>query len=39
MNLLDAGAQNLNNYLANDRNIGYVEIYLGASFYVGKSNK
>jgi len=39
MNLLDAGAQNLNTYLANDRNIGYVEIYLGVSFYVGKSKK
>jgi opacity protein-like surface antigen len=39
MNLLDAGAQNLNNYLSNDRNIGYIEIYLGASFYVGKSKK
>lgn len=39
MNLLDAAAPNLNTYLGNDRNIGYIEIYLGASFYIGKSKK
>jgi len=39
MNLNDAGAQSLNNYLNKDRNIGYFEFYLGASFFVGKTKK
>lgn len=39
MNLNDAGAQGLNQYLSTDRNIGYFEFYLGASFFIGKSKK
>jgi hypothetical protein len=39
MNLLDAAAPNLNNSLANSRNIGFLEFYLGAAFYIGNSKK
>ena len=39
MNILDEGAQSLNNNLNTSRNIGYFEFYLGASFFVGKTKK
>ncbi len=37
MNLLDKSATNLNTNLSKDRNIGYMEFYLGLSIFMGKS--
>lgn len=39
MNLLDKTATDLNTNLSKDRNIGYMEFYLGACFFVGKTKK
>jgi hypothetical protein len=39
MNLLDKAATDLNTNLSKDRNIGYMEFYLGVCFLIGKSNK
>ena len=39
MNILDKAATDLNTNLSEDRNIGYMEFYLGAAFFVGKSKK
>lgn len=39
MNLLDAADVNLNDNLSTDRSIGYMEFYLGATFFLGKSKK
>jgi opacity protein-like surface antigen len=39
MNLLDEGVQDLNVNLTQDRNIAYMEFYLGASFFIGKTKK
>lgn len=39
MNLLDASAPDLNSALSNNRNIGFLEFYLGAAFYIGSSKK
>jgi hypothetical protein len=39
MNLLDKAAANLNSNLYKDRNITYIEFYLGAAIYLGKSKK
>ena len=39
MNLLDGYDTDLNTNLKESRNIGFMELYLGASFFVGKSKK
>jgi len=39
MNLLDKAASELNANLSKDRNIGYVELYLGATIFLGKTKK
>ena len=39
MNLLDKAAANLNTLLYKDRNIAYMEFYLGGAIYLGKSKK
>jgi opacity protein-like surface antigen len=39
MNLLDKADTDLNTKLSKDRNIGYMEFYLGVCFLIGKSNK
>jgi len=39
MKLLDADATDLNKHLTQSRNISFMEFYLGASFFVGKSKK
>lgn len=37
MNLLDKAGTEFNTNLSNNRNIGYMEIYLGATIFMGKS--
>jgi len=37
MNLLDKAATDLNTNLSKDRNIGYMEFYVGATIFMGKS--
>ena len=37
MNLLDAAASDFNTNLSKNRNIGYMELYLGATIFMGKS--
>jgi hypothetical protein len=39
MNLLDKAATDINTNLNQNRNIGYMEFYLGASFFFGKTKK
>ena len=39
MNLLDGEDTDLNTNLKDTRSIGFMELYLGASFFVGKSDK
>ena len=39
MNLLDKGDTDLNTNLKENRNVGFMELYLGASFFIGKSAK
>lgn len=39
MNLLDKAATSLNSNLSKDRNIGYMEFYLGATIFLGKTKK
>jgi hypothetical protein len=39
MNLLDKAATDLNSHLSKDRNMGYIELYLGATIYLGKTKK
>lgn len=39
MNLLDAASTGLNTNLSQNRNIGYMELYLGATIFMGKSKK
>jgi len=39
MNLLDKAATDLNTNLSNDRNIGTLEFYLGATIFLGKTKK
>lgn len=39
MNLLDKTATDLNTNLSKDRNIGYMELYLGATIFLGKTKK
>jgi hypothetical protein len=39
MNLLDKAATDLNNKLSSDRNIGTIELYLGATIFLGKTKK
>ena len=39
MNLLDKAATDLNSNLSKDRNIGYLEFFLGASIFLGKTKK
>ncbi len=39
MNLLDKADTELNTKLSSDRNIGYMEFYLGVCFLIGKSSK
>jgi len=39
MNLLDAAATDFNTNLSKARNIGYMELYLGATIFMGKSKK
>jgi hypothetical protein len=39
MNLLDKAATELNSNLSKDRNIGYIELYLGATIFLGKTKK
>jgi hypothetical protein len=39
MNLLDEARSELNSHLNKDRNIGFMEFYLGGSFFIGKSKK
>ncbi|MGH2574134.1 MAG: hypothetical protein ACRDFC_00375 [Ignavibacteria bacterium] len=39
MNLLDEAATDLNKRLSEDRNIGFMEFYLGATIFVGRTRK
>jgi hypothetical protein len=39
MNLLDKAATELNSNLSKDRNIGFIELYLGATIFLGKTKK
>ncbi len=39
MNLLDKGDTDLNTNLKENRNVAFMELYLGASFFIGKSAK
>jgi hypothetical protein len=39
MNLLDKAATDLNTNLSSDRNIGTIELYLGATIFLGKTKK
>lgn len=39
MNLLDKADVELNSNLSKDRNIGYIEFYLGATIFLGKTKK
>ena len=39
LNLLDKAAVDLNSNLSKDRNIGYIELYLGATIFLGKTKK
>ncbi len=39
MNLLDKAATDLNSHLSKDRNMGFIELYLGATIYLGKTKK
>ncbi len=39
MNLLDKAATDLNSNLSKDRNIGALELYLGATIFLGKTKK
>ncbi len=39
MNLLDKAAADLNANLSKDRNIGFMEFYLGATIFLGKTKK
>lgn len=39
MNLLDAADPTINSALSGNRNIGFLEFYLGAAFYIGSSKK
>lgn len=39
MNLLDRSDTSLNSSLNKDRNIGYMQIFIGASFYISKMKK
>jgi hypothetical protein len=39
MNLLDKASTDLNSNLSNNRNIGYMELYLGATIFMGKTKK
>lgn len=39
MNLLDKKAADLNSYLSKDRNIGAIELYIGATIFLGRTKK